>query len=172
LCALRSRHGGDEEMVRVRQRRLSTQILWLQLAILVITLLVGLGLSLRALRHELDRSFEQQALRVAQSVAADPGIAQAIVDRDPDGLIQQRAEAVRRQSGALFVVVTDDRRAARSASAATVSAVISPTSGYRVTCASSWPATRSRTSLRRWATTSSSSTAGPERSTAATWAPL
>jgi two-component system, CitB family, sensor kinase len=93
----------------VRHRRLSTQILWLQLAILVITLLVGLGLSLRALRHELDRSFEQQALRVAQSVAADPGIAQAIVDRDPDGLVQQRAEAVRRQSGALFVVVTDDR---------------------------------------------------------------
>jgi two-component system CitB family sensor kinase len=93
----------------VRQRRLSTQILWLQLAILVITLLVGLGLSLRALRHELDRSFEQQALRVAQSVAADPAIAVAIVDRDPDGLVQRRAEAVRRQSGALFVVVTDDR---------------------------------------------------------------
>jgi two-component system CitB family sensor kinase len=93
----------------VRHRRLSTQILWLQLAILVITLLVGFGLSLRALRHELDRSFEQQALRVAQSVAADPGIALAIVDRDPDGLIQQRAEAVRRQTGALFVVVTDDR---------------------------------------------------------------
>jgi two-component system CitB family sensor kinase len=93
----------------VRQRRLSTQILWLQLAILVITLVVGLGLSLRALRHELDRSFEQQALRVAQSVAADPGIALAIVDRDPDGLVQRRAEAVRRQSGALFVVVTDDR---------------------------------------------------------------
>jgi two-component system CitB family sensor kinase len=93
----------------VRQRRLSTQILRLQVAILVITLLVGLGLSLRALRHELDRSFEQQALRVAQAVAADPQIAEAIVDRDPDGLVQQRAEAVRRQTGALFVVVTDDR---------------------------------------------------------------
>lgn len=46
---------------------------------------------------------------MAQSVAADPGIALAIVDRDPDGLVQRRAEAVRRQSGALFVVVTDDR---------------------------------------------------------------
>jgi two-component system CitB family sensor kinase len=96
-------------VVVVRQRRLSTQILWLQLAILVITLLVGLGLSLRALRHELDHSFELQALRVAQSVAADPGIAQAVLDHDPHGLVQQRAEAVRRQTGALFVVVTDDR---------------------------------------------------------------
>jgi two-component system CitB family sensor kinase len=93
----------------VRQRRLSTQILWLQLGILVITLLVGLGLSLRALRHELDYTFELQALRVAQSVAADPEIAPAIVDHDPHGLVQQRAEAVRRQTGALFVVVTDGR---------------------------------------------------------------
>lgn len=93
----------------VRQRRLSTQILWLQLGILVITLLVGLGLSLRALRQQLDRDFELQALRVAQSVAADPDIAPAIVARDPHGLVQQRAEAVRRETGALFVVVTDDR---------------------------------------------------------------
>jgi two-component system CitB family sensor kinase len=93
----------------VRQRRLSTQILWLQLGILVITLLVGLGLSLRALRQELDRDFELQALRVAQSVAADPQIAPAILGRDPHGMVQRRAEAVRRETGALFVVVTDDR---------------------------------------------------------------
>lgn len=93
----------------MRQRRLSTQILWLQLGIIVITLLVGLALSLRALRHELDHTFELQALRVAQSVAAEPEIAQAILDRDPHGLVQRRAEAVRLQTGALFVVVTDDR---------------------------------------------------------------
>lgn len=96
-------------MAVVRQRRLSTQILWLQLGIIVITLLVGLGLSLRALRHELDYAFELQALRVAQSVAADPEVARAVLDRDPQGLVQRRAEAVRRQTGALFVVVTDDR---------------------------------------------------------------
>jgi two-component system CitB family sensor kinase len=89
-------------------RRLSTRILRLQLAILVATLLVGFGLSLWLVRGLLVRQFEERALAVAQAVASEPGIASEIAAHDRSGIVEQKAEAVRKSTGALFVVITDD----------------------------------------------------------------
>ncbi|HET8588890.1 MAG TPA: sensor histidine kinase [Nakamurella sp.] len=89
--------------------RLSTRILRWQVAILVGTLLVGFALTTVLVRNLLVRQFEERALAVARVVAVEPGLAQAVVARDPTGFVQQRAEQIRQSSQALFVVVTDDR---------------------------------------------------------------
>jgi two-component system CitB family sensor kinase len=89
-------------------RRLSTQILALQLLILAGTLLVGFGLAMNLVQGRLDSQYEQRALEVARSVAATPEIAEAVARQDRGGAVQTRAEAVRRATGVAFVVVTDD----------------------------------------------------------------
>jgi two-component system, CitB family, sensor kinase len=94
-----------------RRLRLTTQALLLQLGVLVLVLVAGLGLVALLLGGELDQQYEQRALGIAHAVAADPELAEAVESGPPDrgGPVQQLAEAVRRRSGALFVVVTDDR---------------------------------------------------------------
>jgi two-component system CitB family sensor kinase len=94
--------------VRRSGRRLSSQILVYQLLILLATLLVGVGLALRAAQSRLDSQFEHRALGVAQSVAATPEIAREVAARDTSGDVQRRAEAVRRRTRTAFVVVTDE----------------------------------------------------------------
>lgn len=89
--------------------RLSTRILRWQLAILVGTLLVGFALTTILVRNLLVTQFEERALAIARSVAVLPGLAQAVADDDPSGIIQERAETVRGSTQALFVVITDDR---------------------------------------------------------------
>jgi two-component system CitB family sensor kinase len=97
-------------MRRVRRgRRLSGQILALQLLTLVGTLLVGFALAVAATQSRLDEQYEARALLVARSVAATPEVARAVARGDDGGAVQRRAEAVRRATGTTFVVVTDDR---------------------------------------------------------------
>ncbi len=83
------------------------QILALQIG--VVTLVVGVGFALIGwlLNKELITQYEQRALAVARSVAADPVIASAAAHDDPDHIVQVRAEAVRFSTDALFVVVTN-----------------------------------------------------------------
>ena len=92
-------------------RRLSfaSQALLLQLGVLVLVLLAGVALVALLLQRELEDQYEQRALGIARSVAADPAYAVDIAANPPraDGDVQARAEAVRRRTGALFVVVTD-----------------------------------------------------------------
>jgi two-component system, CitB family, sensor kinase len=95
--------------VRRAARRLSSQILVLQLLILTGTVLVGFVLALQDIRGRVDREYEQRALVAARSVAAVPEIAAAVEREDRSGVVQRRAEAVRRATGMDFVVVTDDR---------------------------------------------------------------
>ncbi len=90
-----------------KRRRLSTQILALQLLILTGTLLLGFGLAIQLAQQRLDGQYEQRALGVARSVAATPEIARAVARRDRSGVVQARAEAVRHATGVAFVVVTD-----------------------------------------------------------------
>src|SRR3954451_4480899 len=94
-----------------RRLRLTTQALLLQLGVLVLVLVARLRLVAMLLGTELDRQYEQRALGIAHAVAADPELAEAVVSGppDPDGPAQQLAEDVRRRTGALYVVVTDDR---------------------------------------------------------------
>ncbi len=44
---------------------------------------------------------------MAQSVAAQPEVSLAVAAEDRSGVVQARAEAVRRATGTSFVVVTD-----------------------------------------------------------------
>lgn len=91
-------------------RPLSTRILVAQLAVLVITALIGFGLWTFQLRHELDTQYQQRALAIAESVASMPEIRSAIAVKDPHHVIDPLAERVRKSTGAKYVVVIDLNR--------------------------------------------------------------
>ena len=93
-----------------RHRSLSTRILVAQLAVLVVTGLIGFGLWALQLRGELDHQYEQRALAIAESVASMPEIRTAIAAEDPHHVIQPLAEQVRHQTDASYVVVIDRHR--------------------------------------------------------------
>jgi two-component system CitB family sensor kinase len=63
------------------------------------------------LRRDLTEQYEQRALAIARSVAQLPGLATAVTSTEPapSGPVEQQAEAVRRATDALYVVVTDDQ---------------------------------------------------------------
>jgi len=80
-------------------------------ALLTLVLLVTLGAAAVLLRHDLEQQYEQRALAIARSVAAQPRLARLVATSRPatGGPVEQEAERVRRRTGALYVVVTDDR---------------------------------------------------------------
>jgi len=86
---------------------LAYQILVFQVAIILLSALMGAGAALWQARQELDHQYEQRSLAIAESVASDSLIQDALLSGDPNGLIQQTAERVRRSTGATYVVVTD-----------------------------------------------------------------
>jgi signal transduction histidine kinase len=61
------------------------------------------------LRQDLIHEYKQRAMSIARSVAADKRYAAAVKAGDPGHEVQVAAEAVRRRTKALFVVVTDRR---------------------------------------------------------------
>lgn len=85
------------------------QVLILQVGVVVVVACLGYGLVAWMLDGRLRDQYGQRALTVAHAVAADPAIAAAVAADDPGHVVQPRAEAVRVRTGALFVVVTDDR---------------------------------------------------------------
>src|SRR5438132_630944 len=89
------------------RRRLSTQILAGQVAVLTIAGAAGFGLYVRHTRTDLDRQYERRALVVAQAAAANLDIRRAMVAGDPNGTIAPLAESLRRATGASYVVVID-----------------------------------------------------------------
>jgi two-component system CitB family sensor kinase len=88
-------------------RRLSSQIFAFQVGILVVCGLIGALLAIHGVQRRLDGEYEQRALAVARSVAADPDVAAGVAAADRSGTVQRRAEAVRRATKTSFVVVTD-----------------------------------------------------------------
>ncbi|MFI5952905.1 ATP-binding protein [Cryptosporangium sp. NPDC051539] len=94
-------------MVR-RVPRFATQVLLLQVAILLLVVGAGSALVAVLLRRTLEHQYEARALAIAQSVASDPSIASHVAAHDP-ARVQALADDVRRRTGALFVVITDDR---------------------------------------------------------------
>ncbi|MEY2477695.1 MAG: hypothetical protein QOG87_3010 [Actinomycetota bacterium] len=92
-----------------RSVRFSTQVLLLQIVVLLVVCATGFGLMAVFVRNDLIQQYEQRALAIARSVAADGRYQVALAHGDPSGEIQTLAERVRRRSGALFVVVTDTR---------------------------------------------------------------
>ena len=84
------------------------QLLLLQLAVLVAVVALGFAVVAWRLEAGLEQQFEQRALAVARSVAAQPRLADEVLAQDSAD-VQARALAVQRSTGALFVVVTDDQ---------------------------------------------------------------
>jgi two-component system CitB family sensor kinase len=77
------------------------------LAILVVTMLLGLSLYSQVTRRLLDQHYEELAVTVAKSVALDPAIRSAMARGDHSRSVATAAEQVRAATGAAYVVVID-----------------------------------------------------------------
>jgi two-component system, CitB family, sensor kinase len=88
---------------------LGMQLLLLQVAI-VLTTVVGTGVTAMLLQeHQLREAYQDRMIAVAQSVAGLPVITEAFDDADPSATIQPVAEVIRRASDVTYVVVANDR---------------------------------------------------------------
>jgi two-component system CitB family sensor kinase len=90
-----------------RRLPLAYQILVFQVAIILLSALMGAAAAVWQASQELDHQYEQRALAIAESVASNSAIQDELLNGDPNGLIQNTAEQVRRSTGATYVVVTD-----------------------------------------------------------------
>ena len=90
-----------------RNRRLSTQLLLLHLAVVVPTLLLGTTAWAYFTHLRLLDQYGERALAVADSVAAMPTVVTALASDDPSATLQPLAESVREATGMLFVVIAD-----------------------------------------------------------------
>ncbi|MBY8878688.1 sensor histidine kinase [Actinacidiphila acidipaludis] len=96
--------------MRIRwPRRVSAQVLLMQLAITAGVTALATGLFLAPLSHQLDDQAESRALAIAQAVAADPDVVQELESSRPtrNNPVQAEAERVRKRTQALYVVVMD-----------------------------------------------------------------
>lgn len=91
--------------------RLGTWLFVLTALLLSLVVLLCTAAAVVVLRRDLTEQFEQRALAIARSVAQLPGLPEAVTTTapTPGGPVDREAEAVRRATGALYVVVTDDR---------------------------------------------------------------
>jgi two-component system, CitB family, sensor kinase len=92
---------------RIPSRRLSTQILVLQLAIIVVVVGCGFVVSFLRARHNLDQQAAQQSLAIAHVVAATPAITNAFSAPHPARIIEPLAERIRHATGAAFIVIAN-----------------------------------------------------------------
>src|SRR5260221_12108197 len=86
---------------------LAYQILAFQVAIILLSALMGVGAAVCQASQGLDMQYDQRSLAIAQSVASNSAVQDALLNRDPAGLIQKPAEQIRKSTGATYVVVTD-----------------------------------------------------------------
>jgi two-component system CitB family sensor kinase len=94
------------------RQRLSTQVVIMMVAILVVTMAAGFAVVQRDLNRQLDQQYEHRALAVAQALASQPSLQQAVRAGDPGGVgphgvVQAMAVAAAAATGARFVVVTN-----------------------------------------------------------------
>jgi two-component system CitB family sensor kinase len=92
-------------------RRMFSQVLLMQLAIAAGVAVLATGLFLAPLSDQLDDQAMRRALAIAQTTAAQPGIAEEVKDTPPtaDGPVQQEAERIRDATKAEYIVVMDWR---------------------------------------------------------------
>jgi two-component system, CitB family, sensor kinase len=98
---------GERERAMRRSGTLASRILLAVLGILLVTLALGVFLVLRFNGQALDQENEQRALGIAQTVAQDHDVAQALAARDPEGVLQNLAGRIISTTGAAYVVITD-----------------------------------------------------------------
>jgi two-component system, CitB family, sensor kinase len=92
---------------RRASRRLSTQIVVLQLAIIALVVSGGFVMTFLRARHNLDARAGQESLAIANTVASTPEIANAFSAPDPARIIDPIAERIRHATGAAFIVVAN-----------------------------------------------------------------
>jgi two-component system, CitB family, sensor kinase len=92
---------------RLPSRRLSTQILVLQLAIIAIVVSGSFVIAFHRARHNLDRQAAQESLAIARVVASSPEITDAFSAPHPARIIDPIAERMRRSTGAAFIVIAN-----------------------------------------------------------------
>lgn len=93
----------------VRSMSLRMQLLLLQVAIVLITV-IGTGVVASWLQEQqLRDAYRDRMIGVAQSVARLPAIIEAFDSTDPSATIQPIAEVVRKASNVTYVVVTNDK---------------------------------------------------------------
>jgi two-component system CitB family sensor kinase len=95
--------------LRRPQLRLSTQILLLQLAIIVLTLGAGVTVSILQARSKLEHQAGLRSLAIARTVSQVPELRAAFFKPHPERTIDPIAEAIRRRTGASFVVVANNK---------------------------------------------------------------
>lgn len=106
------RSGYDSSFVlaatnRLPSRRLSTQILVLQLAIIIIVVSGSFVIAFMRARHNLDQRAAEESLAIAQVVASTPEITNAFTAPHPARIINPIAERMRRSTGAAFIVIAN-----------------------------------------------------------------
>jgi len=75
--------------MRTRVQRLSTQVVIMMVAILVVTLAAGFAVVQHNLNRQLNEQYEHRALAVAQALASQPYLQQAVRAGDPGGIGSQ-----------------------------------------------------------------------------------
>lgn len=93
-------------------RRVSSQVLLMQLAMVTGVTAVATGLFLAPFSAQLDDQAMRRALAIAQATAAEPGLDNLVTENAGparNGPVQKVAERVRRATGASYVVVMDAR---------------------------------------------------------------
>ena len=93
----------------VGHRSLSGQILAIQTAVLVLTLVAGFLLAVWYQEGQLDRQYEQRALGMAETVASTSSFERAVAAGDPHGVVQTMAKKIWVATGVSYVVVTNSR---------------------------------------------------------------
>ena len=86
---------------------LAYQILVFQFAIILLSALMGASAAFWQASGQLDQQYEQRSLAIAETVASNGDIQEALLSDDPGGIIQKSAEQVRERTGATYIVVTD-----------------------------------------------------------------
>ncbi|WP_405620028.1 ATP-binding protein [Streptomyces sp. NBC_00076] len=92
-------------------RRMFSQVLLMQLAIAAGVAVLATGLFLAPLSAQLDDQAMRRALAIAQTTAAEPGIADEVrtTPATADGPVQRIAERIRKATHAEYIVVMDRR---------------------------------------------------------------
>lgn len=90
-------------------RRVSAQVLLIQVLITGGVTALAIGLFLAPLSRQLDEQAMHRALAIAQTVAAEPQVAQSLLTTPPtpDGPVQAEAERIRTATDASYIVVMD-----------------------------------------------------------------
>ena len=84
----------------------------MMVAILVLTMAAAFAVVQQSLSRQLDDQYEHRALAMAQALASQPGLQDAVRAGDPGGVgphgtVQAMAMAAMSSTGAAFVVVTN-----------------------------------------------------------------